>query len=75
MVQAFPEEGYGWHLGKTGSGYMNKHSIGIEICSMGYLDNEDRTYVGSKVTDNQIITLEEAFKGKLKWHKYSDKQD
>ena len=74
MDQAFPEEGYGWHLGKTGSGYMNKHSIGIEICSMGYLDNEDRTYVGSKVVDNQIITLEEAFKGKLKWHKYSDKQ-
>ena len=71
MVQAFPEEGYGWHLGKTGSGYMNKHSIGVEICSMGYLDNENRTYVGSKVTDNQIITLEEAFKGKLKWHKYS----
>ena len=74
MVQAFPEEGYGWHLGKTGSGYMNKHSIGVEICSMGYLDNDNRTYVGSKVTDNQIITLEEAFKGKLKWHKYSDKQ-
>jgi len=74
MVQAFPEDGYGWHLGKTGSGYMNKHSIGIEICSMGYLDNDNRTYVGSKVADNQIITLEEAFRGKLRWHKYSDKQ-
>ena len=36
MVQAFPEDGYGWHLGQTGSGYMNRHSIGLEICSIGY---------------------------------------
>jgi hypothetical protein len=74
MVQAFPEDGYGWHLGKTGSGYMNKHSIGLEICSIGYLDNEDRSYVGSKAIASQIISLDEVFRRKLKWHKYSDDQ-
>ncbi len=39
MVQAFPTGNQGWHLGKTGSGFMNRHSVGLEICSMGYLDN------------------------------------
>tara|TARA_R110000851_G_scaffold100671_16_gene216415 strand:- start:4088 stop:5008 length:921 start_codon:yes stop_codon:yes gene_type:complete len=73
VVQAFPENGYGWHLGKTGSGYMNRHSVGIEICSTGYLDNGD-TYFGSKVTESQILKLESPFRKKMEWHKYSDKQ-
>lgn len=74
MVQAFPETGYGWHLGKTGSGHMNRHSIGIEICSIGYLDDNFKSYVGSKAIDKQVIKLEEPFRRKLYWHKYSDKQ-
>ena len=74
MVQAFPETGYGWHLGKTGSGYMNRHSIGIEICSIGYLDDDYLSYVGKKALDSQVIELEPAFKRKRFWHKYSDKQ-
>ena len=28
MVQAFPEGGYGWHLGKNGSQHMHTHSVG-----------------------------------------------
>ena len=74
MVQAFPETGYGWHLGKTGSGYMNRHSIGIEICSIGYLDDEHKSYVGKKAIESQVIELETPFKKKKFWHKYSDKQ-
>tara|TARA_R110002153_G_scaffold150801_4_gene302295 strand:- start:1226 stop:2146 length:921 start_codon:yes stop_codon:yes gene_type:complete len=73
VVQAFPESGYGWHLGKTGSGYMNRHSVGIEICSTGYLD-DGQTYFKSKVTESQIIKLESPFRKKAEWHKYSDKQ-
>ncbi len=45
MVQAFPEGCQGWHLGKTGSSRMNRHSVALEICSFGYLDNELRNYV------------------------------
>ena len=74
MVQAFPETGYGWHLGRTGSGYMNRHSIGLEICSIGYLDNDFKSYVGKTADRDQVITLETAFRKKIYWHKYSDKQ-
>lgn len=73
VVQAFPESGYGWHLGKTGSGYMNRHSVGVEICSTGHLDNGS-TYFNSKVIESQIIRLESPFKKNTEWHKYSDKQ-
>ena len=74
MVQAFPEGAQGFHLGKTGSGYMNRHSVGLEICSMGYLDENMKTYVGSVCAESQIIQLDEAFKGKLFWHAYSEEQ-
>jgi len=73
-VQAFPESGYGWHLGKTGSGHMNRHSVGIEICSAGYLDNERKTYFNSQSIDSQIMKLNAPFRKRELWHKYSDKQ-
>ena len=74
MVQAFPEGCQGWHLGRTGSGFMNRHSVALEICSMGYLDKNHLTYVGSKCTSGQVIALDEPFKGKLYWHAYSEAQ-
>lgn len=74
MVQAFPESGYGWHLGRTGSGYMNKHSVGLEICSIGYLDDEHRSYVNQKAKSDQVINLTNFFRNKRFWHRYSDKQ-
>lgn len=36
LVQAFPEGGYGWHLG-TGNNVMHRNSVGIEVCNFGYL--------------------------------------
>ena len=74
MVKAFPDNGYAYHLGKTGSGAMNKASVGIEICSMGYLDSNYMTYVNSKCLASQVIKLAEPFKNKLYWHRYSDRQ-
>ena len=37
VLQAFPEGGYAWHLGKNGSQHMHEHSVGIEVCNFGYL--------------------------------------
>ena len=75
MVQAFPEGCQAYHLGKTGSGYMNRHSVGLEICNMGYLNSKDMTtYVGSKCIKEQVYELPEHFKGKLHWHNYSEAQ-
>ena len=73
MVQAFPEGGYGWHLGKNGSQHMHTHSVGIEVCNFGYVVN-GKTYAGTTVADNQIVTLSQEFRGHKTWHKYSDKQ-
>ncbi len=74
LVQAFPEGGQGWHLGKTGSRYMARHSVGIEICNFGYLTDSGKTYVNTQAHDSQITTLSEPFHDHLKWHKYSDSQ-
>lgn len=73
MVQAFPEGGYGWHLGKNGSQHMHTHSVGIEVCNFGYVVN-GKTYAGTKVDDSQIVTLDKPFRGHKTWHKYSDAQ-
>lgn len=74
VVQAFPDGCQGWHLGATGSYYMNRHSVGIELNAFGYLDEDGKTYVGTQAHPSQIVELAEAFKGKTKWHKYSDAQ-
>ena len=74
MVQAFPEGGQGWHLGRTRSGWMNRHSVGLEICAMGYLDVHNKTYVGTTVIQEEVIQLKEEFRGRLNFHRYSEKQ-
>jgi hypothetical protein len=74
MVQAFPEGGQGWHLGRTHSGWMNRHSVGLEMCSFGYLTSDNKTYTGSEVAAKEVFKLKEEFKGHLKYHKYSEKQ-
>ncbi len=74
MVQAFPTGNQGWHLGLTKSGWMNRHSVGLEICSMGQLTKDYKTYVGTKTHPDEVTTLKESFKGFLYWHSYSDKQ-
>ena len=74
MVQAFPEGSQAWHLGRTKSGWMNRHSVGLEICAMGYLDKDNKTYVGSTVTPEEVIELSEPFKGRLKYHRYTELQ-
>ncbi len=73
VLQCIPEGSYGWHLGATGSPYMHEHSVGIEICSFGYL-KDGKTYTGNSVVPEQISTLSEAFRGFTQWHKYSDGQ-
>jgi len=74
LVQCFAKGGFAYHLGRVGSRHMKMSSVGIEICSMGYLDSNYRTYVGSKCLSSQISKLGDPFKGYIFWHKYSDKQ-
>ena len=73
IVRAFPEGCQGYHLGSSGSSYMNTHSVGIEMCNFGYVDN-GKTYTGATVNPEQIVSLNAPFRGYLHWHKYSDEQ-
>ena len=73
MVQAFPEGGYGWHLGKNGSQHMHNHSVGLEVNNFGWIEN-GKTYAGSRADISQIVTLNEEFRGHKTWHRYSDAQ-
>ena len=52
---------------------MNTHSVGIELCNMGWVKN-GKTYTGSIVRPDQIVSLKEPFREYINWHKYSDKQ-
>lgn len=72
VVQAFPQGGYGWHLG-TGNNVMHRNSVGIEVCSFGWIRN-GRTYVNTVADPSQVVTLSKPFRGHRTWHKYSDKQ-
>ena len=73
IVRSFPEGCQGYHIGSSGSSYMNTHSVGIEICNFGYV-NKGKTYTGATVCPDQIVSLSSPFKGYLNWHKYSDEQ-
>ena len=73
IVRAFPEGCQGYHIGDSGSSYMNRHAVGIEMCNFGYVKN-GKTYTGASVSTDQIVTLKEMFRGYMSWHKYSDEQ-
>ena len=73
MVQAFPEGGYGLHLGKNGSQHMHTHSVGIEVCNFGYVVN-GKTYAGTTVAESEQVILPKEFRGHKIWHRYSDAQ-
>ncbi len=73
IVRAYPEGNQGYHIGASGSSYMNIHSVGIELCNMGWVKN-GRTYTNSLVRPDQIVSLKEPFRGYINWHKYTTKQ-
>jgi hypothetical protein len=77
ILQAFKDEYWGYHLGKTKSGTMHRGSISIEICSAGRLTQKDGkyyTWYNTEVHPDQVCTLDHKYKGQLYFHKYSAKQ-
>ena len=73
ILRTYPEGNQGYHIGTSGSSYMNIHSVGIELCNMGWVKN-GKTYTGSIVRPDQIVSLKEPFRGYINWHKYTTKQ-
>jgi hypothetical protein len=72
IVQCFPSGGYAWHTG-TGMNELHIQSVGIELCNIGPVIN-GKTYVNTDINKEQICTLDKAFRGTARYHKYSDKQ-
>ena len=77
VVESFPNNYLGWHLGKVGNFQISKLSGGVELCNFGYLTKKNGkfyTYVDTEVKEEFVCDLGYEFKGHRYWHSYSDKQ-
>ena len=73
LLQCIPKGGYGWHLGENGSQKMHTNSVGIELCNFGYV-KDSKVYTGAVIDTNQIVTLDQEFRGYKSYHRYSPLQ-
>jgi len=77
VVECFPNNYLGWHLGKVGNFKISKMSGGVELNNFGYLTKKgDKyyTYVNTEVKPEFVCDLGYKFRGHQYWHAYSDKQ-
>ena len=77
VVECFPNNYLGWHLGKVGAFKISKLSGGVELCNFGYLTKkEDKyyTYVNTEVKPEFVCDLGYKFRGHQYWHAYTDVQ-
>ena len=77
VVECFPNNYLGWHLGKVGSFKISKLSGGVELNNFGYLKktgDKYYTYVNTEVKPEYVCDLGYKFRGHQYWHAYTDKQ-
>lgn len=77
VVECFPNNYLGWHLGKVGKFAISKFSGGVELNNFGYLTkkgNKYYTYVNTEVKPEFVCDLGYEFRGKRYWHAYTEKQ-
>tara|TARA_R110001599_G_scaffold210040_2_gene407293 strand:+ start:1908 stop:2825 length:918 start_codon:yes stop_codon:yes gene_type:complete len=77
VVECFPNNYLGWHLGKVGNFKISKMSGGVELNNFGYLTKKgDKyyTYVKTEVKPEFVCDLGYKFRGHQYWHAYSNKQ-
>jgi len=77
VVECFPNNYLGWHLGKVGKFSISKLSGGVELCNFGYVTKKgDKyyTYVNTEVKPEYVCDLGYKFRGHQYWHAYTNKQ-
>jgi N-acetyl-anhydromuramyl-L-alanine amidase AmpD len=77
VVECFPNNYLGWHLGKVGNFKISKYSGGVELNNFGYLTkkgNKYYTYVNTEVKPEYVCDLGYKFRGHQYWHAYTEKQ-
>ena len=77
VVECFPDNYIGWHLGKVGNFIMSKYSSAVEINNFGYVTKKNGkyyTYVNSEVPESMVCDLGYEFRGHQYWHAYTKEQ-
>jgi len=77
VVECFPDNYLGWHLGKVGKFAISKYSGGVELNNFGYLTQKNGkfyNYVNVEVPAQYVCDLGYEFRGYRYWHEYSQKQ-
>lgn len=77
VVECFPDNYIGWHLGKVGNFNMSKYSAAVEINNYGYLSKKGDKYYNAyngEMPESMVCDLGYKFKGRQYWHNYSDEQ-
>ena len=77
VVECFPDNYIGWHLGKVGNFDMSKYSSAVEINNFGYVTKKNGkyyNYVNAEVPESMVCDLGYEFKGYQYWHDYTDEQ-
>jgi N-acetyl-anhydromuramyl-L-alanine amidase AmpD len=77
VVQCFPDNYIGWHLGKIGDFSISKESVAIELNNFGYVNrvgDKFYNYVDREVPEHMVCDLGYKFRGHQYWHKYTDAQ-
>lgn len=77
VVESFPNNYIGWHLGTVGNFNISRYSAGIELNNFGYVIKKgDKfvTYTGTEVPKEMVCDLGYKFRGHQYWHAYTDKQ-
>lgn len=86
IVQGFSSRMWAYHLGVKSSVFrtydlepivLDRNSIGIEICNWGQLSKVGEkyyNYVGGEVSVDDVVELDQPYKGWRYFHAYSDAQ-
>ena len=77
VVECFPNDYIGWHLGKVGNFDMSKYSSAVEINNFGYVTKKgDKyyNYVNTEVPKSMVCDLGYEFRGYQYWHEYTKEQ-
>lgn len=86
ICQAFSSKYWAYHLGlkkETFNAFnlsympLDKTSIGIELCAWGYLTEKNGkfySWANTEIPKDEVCVLEEPYKNRRFYHKYSDAQ-
>ena len=77
VVESFPDDYIGWHLGKVGNFNMSKYSSAVEVNNFGYVvkkGDKYYNYVNVEVPESMVCDLGYKFRGHQYWHAYTPEQ-